>query len=89
MAYIRFIGGNGLIVPAETGVEIWRVLAGEKEPNDEQAEFCKRVDRVYLNWRKAPRSYLDANRTVLQGIASDPVRYKTTYPVSATTPYND
>lgn len=47
-------------VTAEQGLHIWQVLNGEAEPeNEQQAEFIAQIDRIYLNRKTAPKSYLD------------------------------
>lgn len=47
-------------VTAEKGLAIWRVLIGETEPeNEQQSDFIAQIDRIYLNRKTAPQSYLD------------------------------
>jgi hypothetical protein len=46
-------------VTAEQGLHIWQVLNGEAEPeNEQQAEFIAQIERIYLNRKNAPASYL-------------------------------
>lgn len=60
MAFIRFTDGHDEVVDAETGEVVWQVLNGELEATKEQSAYCERIKKIYLNWRKAPDSYIEA-----------------------------
>jgi len=61
MALLQWIDGTRKIVKPEVGAEIWRVMNGEIEPNEDQQQFCAEISRVFLNWRDAPDTYIEAN----------------------------
>lgn len=59
MAVVVFLDGHRQIVNGEQGVAIWRVLNGEVEPTEQQADYCREIRDLYLNLREAPQSYFD------------------------------
>lgn len=70
MAIVRFTDGTSEAVSPEVGAEIWRILTGEIEGDDEQQRYCERVSKIYLNWRRAdcPQSYLAANQQLIESM---------------------
>jgi hypothetical protein len=59
LAFIVFHDHTSKSVSAEKGLHIWQVLCGDKEPeNEQQAEFIAQIERIYLNRKTAPASYL-------------------------------
>lgn len=61
MAIIHRTDGKHEVVDPEIGAAIWKVLNGEIEPSPEQAKYCETVEKIDLNWRKAPDSYIKAH----------------------------
>ncbi len=59
MALIRFTNQTIKPLPHDKALAIWNVLNGTVEPTEEQAAFIATVERVYLDWRKAPADYLE------------------------------
>ena len=57
MALLRLKNGKTTPIAPDKALALWRVLNGEVEGSPEQVAFCRTVDRVYLNWHTAPRSY--------------------------------
>jgi hypothetical protein len=59
MSFIVFHDHTSVNVTPEKGLHIWQVLCGEQEPeNEQQAEFIAQIERIYLNRKNAPASYL-------------------------------
>lgn len=65
MAVLRFNNGKERTIGFEQSHEIWAILNGDKEPNLEQEKFCANIDRIFLNWRKAPDSYIEKHFDVI------------------------
>lgn len=61
MALLQFNDGRRELVSREVGENVWACLNGDIEPNDDQEEFLSRVEKVWLNWRYAPDSYIAKN----------------------------
>lgn len=66
MAIVKLNDGRTVTLGREKAHEIWAVLNGEKEGTEEQRKFCDTVSKVYLNRHHAPKSYLDAHRTLFE-----------------------
>jgi hypothetical protein len=48
------------ILSKQQSLAVWEVLQGRQEPaNDKQAEFCSKIERLYLNYEYAPQDYRD------------------------------
>lgn len=60
MAFVRLKNGKGIVVSAEQGVAMWRILANEIKGRKKQRAFVARIRKIYLNRDNAPQSYLDA-----------------------------
>lgn len=58
MAFIRLKSRQAKFVSPEQGAIIWRVYNGEIKGTKAQREFCKHIDRIYLNRSNAPASYI-------------------------------
>ncbi len=66
MAIILLTNGKRHIVSAEQGVAIWRILNDERQPrNQTEADFCLKIDRLFLSRQSAPASYLEKFGDVL------------------------
>lgn len=69
MAYVVFTDGKKSNISAEQGLGIWQVLNGEIEGDEKQQEFCRKVEKIYLNWRNAPDNYIKANFDLIMPMA--------------------
>lgn len=67
MAVLQMHNRQNIEISPEKGHELWLVLNGEKEGTAEQQEFCMRVKRLYLNWRRndLPESYYERHSKVI------------------------
>ena len=57
-------------VSPEKGLAIYQVLNGEIEGTPEQEKFCEQVKSVYLNWRNAPKSYVQRHYRTLESMGA-------------------
>lgn len=71
MAYILFKNGTRKIVEPEKALAIWQIMHGEKPSSPRQQAFIKKIERVYLNWRKAPKSYLKDREAIIRDMLSE------------------
>lgn len=71
MAFVRFIDGTEKTIKLEQAKKLWSVLNNEVEPTPEQQAFCDRVKHLYISWRKAPDSYLYANKQYIAPMVKD------------------
>lgn len=62
MAFIKLKTKSNRVrmVTAEQGAAIWRVFNGEEKGTAKQRQFCKLIERIYLNRDNAPESYLNS-----------------------------
>lgn len=58
VAVIRHNDGRDEIVSPEVAAEVWLILNNEVEPTEEQDGYCSTINRVFLNWRNAPDTYI-------------------------------
>lgn len=68
MAILKLSNGKDKTISLEQSHEIWSILNGEKEPTKEQEEYCSNIDKIYLNWRKAPDSYIRDRFDIIAGM---------------------
>lgn len=68
MAYIKLKDGTRKIVPPDTALAVWQLMKGETDGTPRQKAYIKKVERVYLNWRTAPRSYLREREQIIRGM---------------------
>jgi hypothetical protein len=61
MAIIFLNNNTRQEINSAKGRAIWLVLNGEDEGTPEQLAYARRVSKLYLNWRKAPDSYIEAH----------------------------
>lgn len=66
MAIVKLSDGSQRILNNEQATALWQVLNGEVEPTKEQEAFAARVDKIYLNRHKAPKSYIDAHFDIIR-----------------------
>lgn len=59
MAFVRLKSGQGVVVSAEQGHVIWRIMNNEIKGRKKQRDFVARILNLYLNRENAPQSYLD------------------------------
>jgi hypothetical protein len=59
MAAIQLYDGKLQPVSGEQARAVWECLDGKAPMTTAQAAYCRRVKRVYLNWREAPDSYVE------------------------------
>lgn len=79
MAFIRLKNNKCKVVPAETGIAIWRVMNGEIKGTKAQQQFIKQIHKVYLNKENAPKSYLEKHYvkpTKVESISQIALPYK-------------
>lgn len=58
MAYLALDNGQKRSIPRDEALKIWGVLNGGVDPTPEQEKFCSHIKDIWLNWRKAPDSYI-------------------------------
>jgi hypothetical protein len=61
MAYIIKNDNTTATTSAELGATYWTILHGYKEGTPEQEEYCSKIKKIYLNWRKAPDEWIKDN----------------------------
>ena len=58
MALVILKDGRSLKITKEQGHDIWAILQGDKQPDEEQAKFVESISKLYLNFNNAPDSYI-------------------------------
>ncbi len=64
MSRLVFKDGRSMPLTKEQGHEVWAILQGEQEPNEEQEKFMGNIQKIFLNFGNAPDSYLKENLTL-------------------------
>jgi hypothetical protein len=59
MALAVMQGNKPVILQKDQALALWEVLQGRQEPNEKQAVFCSKLERIYLNREYAPSDYLE------------------------------
>lgn len=68
MAYIVYVDKTTKTVPHEIGVAIWEALQHPENQSDSMLDRLARIKSIYLNRKKAPQSYLDYHRDILNAM---------------------
>lgn len=71
MAYIILNNKKTITISAEKANQMWLVLNGYIEGTEEQQDFCSKVSKIYLNWRKAPPEWIKENIELYREKAKD------------------
>lgn len=65
MALLKMRDGRRRIVKHEQALEIWLILIEEIEPDPEQEAMVLEVEEIYMDWRKAPDSWIERHRETI------------------------
>lgn len=61
MAYLILNNGKKSMIPEAKALDIWAKINDPADLDDKQIQFLQTIRGLFLNWRKAPDSYIAAH----------------------------